>query len=110
VDEGDTLELVSRLSTIVAAPVRASAQIRSTRRTPRSAFQAAPSRALSTVDVHGRRRILGSLNAEQRRAAEAVRGPSASSPAPGSGKTTTITHRIANQVATARSRRRRSSP
>ena len=34
VDEGDTLELVSRLSTIVRAPVRASAQIRSTPVTP----------------------------------------------------------------------------
>jgi FlaA1/EpsC-like NDP-sugar epimerase len=34
VDEGDTLELVSRLSTIVRAPVRASAQTRSTPVTP----------------------------------------------------------------------------
>jgi len=34
VDEGDTLELVSRLSTIVRAPVHASAQIRSTPVTP----------------------------------------------------------------------------
>jgi FlaA1/EpsC-like NDP-sugar epimerase len=34
VDEGDTLELVSRLSTIVRAPVRASAQLRSTPVTP----------------------------------------------------------------------------
>jgi FlaA1/EpsC-like NDP-sugar epimerase len=34
VDEGDTLELVSRLSTIVRAPVRASAQSRSTPVTP----------------------------------------------------------------------------
>jgi FlaA1/EpsC-like NDP-sugar epimerase len=34
VDEGDTLELVSRLSTIVRAPVHASAQTRSTPVTP----------------------------------------------------------------------------
>jgi FlaA1/EpsC-like NDP-sugar epimerase len=34
VDDGDTLELVSRLSTIVRAPVRASAQSRSTPVTP----------------------------------------------------------------------------
>jgi FlaA1/EpsC-like NDP-sugar epimerase len=34
VDEGDTLELVSRLATIVRAPVRASAQTRSTPVTP----------------------------------------------------------------------------
>ena len=34
VDEGDTLELVSRLATIVRAPVHASAQTRSTPVTP----------------------------------------------------------------------------
>src|ERR687888_346562 len=49
--------------------------------------------------MYGETAILGRLNPEQRCAAEAVRGPVCILAGAGSGKTTTITHRIAWQVA-----------
>ncbi|HEU4526416.1 MAG TPA: ATP-dependent DNA helicase UvrD2 [Actinomycetota bacterium] len=49
--------------------------------------------------MRGAERILAGLNPAQRQAAQAVRGPVAILAGAGTGKTTTITHRIAYQVA-----------
>jgi DNA helicase II / ATP-dependent DNA helicase PcrA len=60
---------------------------------------AAPSPSIHSDSELVRERILGPLNQAQREAAEAVRGPVAILAGAGTGKTTTVTHRIAWQVA-----------
>ena len=55
--------------------------------------------AVPTVPVAGSSDVLSGLDTDQRRAAEVARGPLLIVAGPGSGKTRTLTHRIAHLVA-----------
>ncbi len=80
-----------------SAPVRAGCVPEGARKARPGASPADVGTSLAAMDSE---RIFAGLNPEQRRAVEAVRGPVCILAGAGSGKTTTITRRIANQVAT----------
>ncbi len=93
VEGGETLEVVSRLSTMVRSPRRVGVAAKKTR-------------SLSERSYSFTEYVLGALTRVARCSTPSSSAPSkpsagrsASLPGAGSGKTTTITHRVANQVA-----------